>query len=288
MGLDNGDVVAKIAQATVKAWQPKGFEGLELESLILGPEVRPPMVLPHYSLQVVMQAHSRVFYRRATQTVHIKQPTLVLQDPGEIFGYENVADISVMARAFNLSPALFSRFSDDFGAPGTSFFPSLVVGEAPGTYLAQLIDKTFKSFEHPASQLERESGLFDLLAQVVDLCSNYATPAQRLGREHRAVGLIKNYLRDCYSEEITLQELATLTGFNKDYLLKVFTRDTGVSPHVYLTCVRIHQAKDFLSSGLSIAQTAYATGFVDQSHLHHTFKKYAMVTPGQYQRDNRS
>lgn len=286
-GLDTGDAVAKTAEAAVKAWRPAGFEGLELESLTPGPAARPLLVCDHYSLQVVTQARSRVFYQRATQTISIKEPTLVLQNPGEIFGYEDVGDVGVRARAFNLPPDLLGRLSADCGTPGTPYFPKLLVGEAHGIHLARLLGDLFRRFEHPASQLEREAGLLDLLAQIVRLCSQNPPPARRLGNEHRAVGLIKHHLRDHYSEEVTLKELAALTGFNKDYLLKVFTRDTGVSPHVYLTCVRIHHAKDFLARGWSIAQAAYATGFADQSHLHHTFRRYAMTTPGRYQRDNR-
>jgi AraC-like DNA-binding protein len=51
---------------------------------------------------------------------------------------------------------------------------------------------------------------------------------------------------------------------------------------MYLTHVRVKQAKVLLASGVSIAETALAVGFADQSHLTRCFKRVMGITPGQY------
>ena len=48
--------------------------------------------------------------------------------------------------------------------------------------------------------------------------------------------------------------------------------------------VRVVQAKERLSAGMSIVDVAQQTGFVDQSHLTRQFKRVVGITPGQYRR----
>lgn len=206
----------------------------------------------------------------------------MLQNPGEVFSYGNVAQTPLTTRSFELSPALLDRLAADLGTQSVSF-PELVVDRAHGTYLAGLTKQTLQSFEEPASQLERESRLLTLVTEAIRLCAAKPHPEPSLGREHRAVALVKCYLREHYSENPTLDTLSRLTGLSRGYLLEVFKRDIGLSPHEYLTCVRVNRVKDLLCRGVPIAQVAYTTGFVDQSHLNRVFKKYVLVTPGQYQ-----
>jgi AraC-like DNA-binding protein len=47
---------------------------------------------------------------------------------------------------------------------------------------------------------------------------------------------------------------------------------------------RIEHARSLLQKGRTIADTALACGFFDQSHFHHHFKAMTTVTPKQYQR----
>jgi AraC-like DNA-binding protein len=70
-------------------------------------------------------------------------------------------------------------------------------------------------------------------------------------------------------------------------LIQVFKRATGVvSPHQYLVSYRIHRAKALLGSGQPIVQVALEMGFVNQAHFSRTFKRYNMITPGQFQKES--
>jgi len=48
--------------------------------------------------------------------------------------------------------------------------------------------------------------------------------------------------------------------------------------------VRINQAKQLLEKGLEPLETAYQTGFSDQSHFTNFFKQFIGITPKQYQK----
>lgn len=66
------------------------------------------------------------------------------------------------------------------------------------------------------------------------------------------------------------------------HFIRSFRTVVGMPPHAYQLHVRIARAKTLLRQGSSIAQTAFATGFADQSHLTNRFKAVLGITPGQY------
>jgi AraC-like DNA-binding protein len=59
---------------------------------------------------------------------------------------------------------------------------------------------------------------------------------------------------------------------------------SGLPPHALQLAQRVRAARRLLEAGEPIAETAVATGFADQSHLHRHFRRSLGVTPGQYQR----
>ncbi|WP_319423046.1 helix-turn-helix transcriptional regulator [Pleurocapsa sp. FMAR1] len=61
-------------------------------------------------------------------------------------------------------------------------------------------------------------------------------------------------------------------------MIRVFRQAVGMPPYTYLNQIRMRKAKQFLSQGMSIADTAIAVGMSDQSH----FKRMFGITPGYY------
>lgn len=92
------------------------------------------------------------------------------------------------------------------------------------------------------------------------------------------------YLDTHYHHAVSLDELGSLAGMSKYHFLRLFTRSLGITPYCYLQAVRIGRAKQLLEQGLPPAETAQLTGFGDQSHFTHTFKRLIGLTPGQYTR----
>ena len=155
---------------------------------------------------------------------------------------------------------------------------------------AQLYLARHDSFGDGSSSLECESGLLMLLGKTMRHFMyepDAGFPAERrIGREHRAVAAIKNHLRQKHTQEVSLNDLSSLTNLNKWYLLEVFKKQVGISPHRYQTLLRIELAKKLLRAQFSGTQVALETGFADHSHFVRTFKKCVWVTPGQYQKDS--
>lgn len=150
--------------------------------------------------------------------------------------------------------------------------------------LNQQLAALHRTLETSPLPLERESSFLWGMAQLV---RNYASDrpfVKSVGKEHRAIQQVRDYLMAHYTANISLNDLATLVNLRPLRLLRTFRKHIGLPPHAYLNHVRVHQAKRLLAAGWSITDAALETGFTDQSHLHRHFKKMVGVTPGQYAR----
>ena len=62
-----------------------------------------------------------------------------------------------------------------------------------------------------------------------------------------------------------------------------FKQSAGVTPHHYLTRMRVERAQDMLArTDLSLSEIASPLGFSDQSHLTRHFRQMLGITPGQF------
>lgn len=75
-------------------------------------------------------------------------------------------------------------------------------------------------------------------------------------------------------------------GFNLDYFRRCFKEDFNMTPHEYLTNMRIDMAKKTLRTDalLNIETIAYMSGFNDSFYFSKIFKKYTGLTPRDYRK----
>jgi AraC-like DNA-binding protein len=164
------------------------------------------------------------------------------------------------------------------------FFPELVINDKK--LFTQILNLHLSLEQPDTSLLERESQLVQTLGQLI-LRHADARPAVRSWKSYsKYTKKVREYLDQHYDEEISLKQLARVAELSPYYLLRLFKKEVGVTPHIYLTYRRIIVAKRLLVAGHSIAEVTYETGFVDQSHLTNRFKHIIGVTPGQYRADS--
>jgi len=101
--------------------------------------------------------------------------------------------------------------------------------------------------------------------------------AERTGVQHARDYLVENYMDD-----IGLEDLAAIAGLSRAHLIRAFRREFHITPHSFLTDIRIRQARRRLREGGQPAEIALECGFADQAHFTRHFKARTGVTPGQY------
>ena len=93
------------------------------------------------------------------------------------------------------------------------------------------------------------------------------------------------YIRECLTEELSLDELAACVHLSPYHFARLFKQSVGVPPHEYILRERVEKAKDLLRSGrLTVGDVAQAVGFSDHSKLDRHFKRLTGLSPRQFRR----
>ncbi|MEO1146461.1 MAG: AraC family transcriptional regulator [Cyanobacteria bacterium J06638_22] len=216
--------------------------------------------------------------------MHVAPPgSVVITGPGEIHTGHAVLETGWTYRT--LLPAIdwLQQAAEELvERPRTMpHFSSAVIQDPQ---LHQNLVALHRTLETSPSSLERESRFLWDMAHLIRHHASDRPLGKSVGKEARAVRLVRDYLIAHHTTNISLDELATLVELAPLRLLRVFRKQVGLPPHAYLNQVRVNRAKRLLATGWSIIDTALETGFTDQSHLHRHFKKMVGVTPGQYLR----
>jgi len=91
-----------------------------------------------------------------------------------------------------------------------------------------------------------------------------------------------DHMRACHADDLRLDGIAGPLGLTAFQLIGLFRRATGLTPHAYLTQIRLGAACRGLRRGCSIAEVAAGAGFYDQSALTRHFKRCYGITPRQF------
>lgn len=166
---------------------------------------------------------------------------------------------------------------------GKSFIPHFTQNVVYQSDITQSLGKLYDAILHNSPRMEREEAFFFLLHQVL---RDYAASFEDadISYPNPQIQALCTYMEEHFAENITLDDLLTMTNFGKSYLLRSFTRQTGVSPYRYLQTVRLGRAKKFLEQGITPIEAAAMAGFSDQSHFTNFFREFTGLTPKQYQR----
>ncbi len=106
-----------------------------------------------------------------------------------------------------------------------------------------------------------------------------APPARH---DDAAVSRAAEIMHARYAGPLRLEELAAAVDLTVFQLIGLFKRTFGLTPHAYLTQMRMEAARAHLRHGMSIAEAALASGFYDQSALTRQFRRYYAITPRQF------
>jgi transcriptional regulator GlxA family with amidase domain len=87
----------------------------------------------------------------------------------------------------------------------------------------------------------------------------------------RSLVPVREYLEAHLGELIPTAVVAARSGLTECHLIRAFHLEFGFPPHAYH--LRLDEASELLSQGLSVSTVAYEYGFADQSHLSRKFKE---------------
>jgi AraC-like DNA-binding protein len=96
--------------------------------------------------------------------------------------------------------------------------------------------------------------------------------------------LYRGLIEDQLGSELDLQKLADVAQVTRFQVIRDFKRTLGLTPSTYVRDRRLRRAFALIGEGRSLADSAAAAGFVDQSHLSRVFRAAHGMTPGMLKR----
>lgn len=89
-----------------------------------------------------------------------------------------------------------------------------------------------------------------------------------------------HYMNDHYEADITLEELAQISGVSRQHFCRIFKAKMKMRPMEYLARKRISVARGLLvSTKLSVAEVGEAVGYNSLTYFGMVFKKYEGISP---------
>lgn len=182
------------------------------------------------------------------------------------------------ARCFNLQldDLFFERAGRFSGFGKTS-------AERGSGFTSRIAAKVYREFclTDELSPLVVEGLMLELLGEFLRFADN-KTKSQPPVWLNRVLEL----LNDCFSENLSLAEIAKTAGVHETHLAREFKKHYGCTVGEHLRRLRIEFAcRELLStSNVPVSEIALASGVADQSHFTKIFKQTMSVSPARYRK----
>ena len=125
----------------------------------------------------------------------------------------------------------------------------------------------------PSIELELAADLMLLHSRLVP------SMLWRRGKERTYTRDVIDFIHNFYARNPSIQDIANHVALNRDYISRIFKRETGRSIQSFLTEVRIDNAKRLLDLGVPVEKTAEACGFNSATHFSRQFKTQCGMSP---------
>ncbi len=268
-----------------RIWRPQYLQSIELVRGVYKSHSLPRHFHEELELNIRQGDGWQFNYRGATHNV--PSDTLVVTQPGEAHHADATSAHDCTFRGLRVGADLLQQVAIEVAGRETElpFFPMPLVHNRD---LNTQIVKVHQALEQSIFQLEQQTLILDLLAQLILRCAEDPPSLANLGEERQPVNRVREYIEDHYNQEISLEQLAQIANLSSFHLNRSFRKMLGLPPHAYQIQVRILRAKWLLRKEWPIPKVAAETGFASQSHFGSHFKRLVCVTPRQYVQDSKN
>jgi len=233
----------------------------------------------HDALVVAITELGGAEFRSRGATGEARAARVLVFNPAEPHSGRMAASRRWRYRAFYLSEEAIAAATVSAGVDKPRYFTSNILddGRLAETFLS--LHMALEEGRDPFAASELFAGGFRALF------SRSGDPPREggaVGPDRRRLDRVTAEMRERLSESLTLDDLGADAGLTAFQLIALFKRHTGLTPHAYLTHLRIGAALARVRAGEPIARAAVAAGFYDQSAFNHHFKRTHGVTPLQY------
>jgi YesN/AraC family two-component response regulator len=157
------------------------------------------------------------------------------------------------------------------------------IGINSGFSLKTLLENDSRNLSaiQKAKNIEEIAGV---LGRIVDDLAGQVHCYQKM-QHASSLRKAERYIQENFSRKISLEEIASVSGFSAPYFSTIFKRETGENLSTYLSRLRVEKASALLiSTNLPLNTIANACGFEDQSWFSKIFKAHTGMSPRRYRK----
>lgn len=248
----------------------------------------------HDELEIIYIKHGNLQIFIEDREYSGKAGSVFLVNPRELH-FMGSADLSVAYYTL-LFPLEFISFQSDDELEKTLLQPlrngqlllaNQLIDDELLYSLGSLFDELIALNEQqaPQYQLKTHIILLTFLSSMIghDLVMRPRSRAGRIGRQKELL----LYIREHYTEQITLQTLAGQFHLSEKYISRYFKEHFYLTFSEYLNHLRLSCAKRLLeTTELSVTETALRSGFLNVSYFIRTFKTAYGTSPLKYRKSS--
>ena len=172
-----------------------------------------------------------------------------------------------------------------------------------GCYADELLNTTVFKNNQFVNRIEQGDALWDFVATASEVIKTHMYPQfygleqlfkllpfimkgsreNTLSTKEKYLVLCKDYIDAHYNEELQISDVAKAVNLSVNYIYRLFKENLNMSPHDYLTSVRIQYAKKYLiETEVSTQEIALHLGYTNYTTFYTMFNKKMHMSPHEY------
>ena len=258
-------------------WQSKRIAGMSLLRADFAAQQFSPHTHDAFVIAVTEAGGAEISSRGITEKVG--RATLFVSNPEESQSARMDEGERWRYRAFYLTRPAIDAVGRGLGIKAAPYFTHNMLRDAD---LIEKFCRLHQAFETNDDGLCADAFAVDAFSHLFHRHGSGGGQPEPAPACRAIAGRIIDLMHARYSENLGLDELAGVAGLTRFQLIGLFKRSVGLTPHAYLIHIRLNAACRLLKRGVTLAESALAAGFCDQSALTRHFKRCYGITPRQF------
>lgn len=265
---------------TARYWNASGVEGLScLHADFTTHDYAPHQ---HDAFVVAVTESGGSEFKSRGRSDEARESVLLVFNPAEPHSGRMGRSKSWRYRSLYLTQPAIEVITTDLGIARPAYFMRNVLGDPD---LIAAFARLHRLLDDGRDPLEERELLVASFGRLFARHGDGTRSIPAAPRDQAAVSRVAKRMASQHAEAgLSLNEMGLWVDMTPFQLIHLFKRTVGLTPHAYLTQLRLKAAIRQLKAGAPIAEAALASGFYDQSALNRHFKRSFGITPLQYQR----
>ena len=127
--------------------------------------------------------------------------------------------------------------------------------------------------------------LYKLLAAIQ---SNCLINGHKNNPINRSILTVMEYINSHINETLSNETLSDMLGYETSYFIRLFKKNIGMTPRIYIRSIRLEKAqKELASTDTPINVIAHNCGFENMSYFTRAFQEAFHTTPSAYRKESK-